>query len=298
MRLHRLIGWVLATAWLAPQAAGQGVDLKAGWSLNWSAQAPNKVEFRGLPNLDREGGGPQGMMYPAPSAAGFLVAVLTHAVVNEAVRQKQRDNVQAQADQVLNDYRLQIEGMDREGLLERVRADVRRSGFEPGAWLREAGQEAGWSVDVHPIYWMTQDRQALILDAAFSIRERGKMPAVRQLNLRAVSSPKVAGEALDHWKQDLALTAQAAALMGEVVQTLAAELAGQWTQTQAPQRTHRYLEGGQQRIERAELVQKRCGRALLRNLSGDLLWVPLVSVEDEPPCASGAASATEAKPVA
>jgi hypothetical protein len=47
-------------------------------------------------------------------------------------------------------------------------------------------------------------------------------------------------------------------------------------------RTYRYLQGGVERSERAQQVAGNCSRAVLRNLRGWLLSVPLRPAGDAP----------------
>jgi hypothetical protein len=55
---------------------------------------------------------------------------------------------------------------------------------------------------------------------------------------------------------------------------------------ESPHRTFRYPEGGVEKMERAQLVEAHCGRALLRTLRGWLMSVP-VKVEGESACSGG-----------
>ena len=53
---------------------------------------------------------------------------------------------------------------------------------------------------------------------------------------------------------------------------------------ETPFRTHRYLMGSDEKMERSQLVASACNRSVLRTLRGSLLSVPVRPVADQPPC--------------
>ncbi|MBH9579023.1 hypothetical protein [Inhella proteolytica] len=269
---------LLGLAHAAPEPV-QSWPLEAGWRLKWSDKLEPRIPFRGLVNRDAEGSGPGAMMYPAPSAAGFLVAILTHAAINESVQSSQRAKAQLQADKVLDDYRGVLDALTPERLMERTRSRIKDMPDPLFASLREATEDTAWTLELLPLFSMTQDKRALILDAAVQVRGRGTETRRRQLGMRVVSSPLSEADVGKAWLDDegQALHAQAANLLAEAVQTLAQELSGHWADPTVPQRTLRFPEGGRERIERAQLLKRDCRRALLRTLKGELLSVPVGS---------------------
>jgi hypothetical protein len=97
-----------------------------------------------------------------------------------------------------------------------------------------------------------------------------------------VSTPhKIQGQDLAaHWGDDEART-----LKAESAQLMALSLAIALAQSDAPVapagtasapfRTVRYLQGKKELFERAQVLDEHCGRALIRNLRGWLMSVPL-----------------------
>ena len=92
--------------------------------------------------------------------------------------------------------------------------------------------------------------------------------------MRVVSSPHDAADARAHWSADDArrLKAHAAAMLAHGLQ-LALRHGGP-ANTDAPMRTHRYLQGSVERSERSQLLAGDCARVVLRTLRGGLLSVP------------------------
>jgi hypothetical protein len=51
----------------------------------------------------------------------------------------------------------------------------------------------------------------------------------------------------------------------------------------APHRTVRYRLGGEERMERAQVLSERCDRLLIRNLRGWLMSVPVQCAQETAP---------------
>jgi hypothetical protein len=142
----------------------------------------------------------------------------------------------------------------------------------------------GPAVETAPVFTLAQDESVLVLDAAVKLTpEPGALPV--ETVVRVVSSPHSAADARTHWAADEArqLKATAAAMLAHAVQTALRHGAPVNTAGEPlPMRTYRYLQGGVERSERAQQVAGNCSRAVLRNLRGWLLSVPLRPAGDAP----------------
>lgn len=261
-----------------------------GWSIR--VPAVDRVVFRGVVNHDAAGMGAGAMLYPAPSAAGFLAAIITHGLLNESAKQAQKDRIQAEADAVLKPYESVLAGFTNERLM---REALPRTSLAERWRLLEPGdaRASEWLVETAPVFSMSRDQRGLVLDNAVRVfAPDTDTPAYAQ-TVRVVAHP-VATPAEAAWLDDggRRLTAESAALLAESLDILLADAraAAERRDGSEParlQRTFRYPEGGLERMERGELVEERCRRVLLRTLRGWLMSVPAASGEG--PCEPTAA---------
>jgi hypothetical protein len=299
MRARARLGSLLLALALpaAAVAQAQAADAPApwvpeasqGWSLVWPA-GQTKVVFKGVVDLDGAGLGSGGMLYPAPNVAGLVVAILAHAALNEGMKNSQKAALQVEADKVLADYAAVIDGFAPEDLLRRVTA-------VGGGWpagLRAHDGSALWEIELQPLFRMAQDRRALIVDTVVTVRERGAAQAMRVSTARVVSNPLAAEGAAETWStlDGHMLKDQSARLLAQALVLSFTDLSGRWNAS-TPQRTVRFMEGGQERIERAQVIDWQCGRAVVRTLRGDLMEVPLRAGDSAAQSACAAAAATE-----
>jgi hypothetical protein len=270
MRLSRLwaIGLLTAAALLPTARAGDEL------ALRWSSEAGAKPTFRGVLNKDAAGMGAGGMMYPAPGLVGLFAAVLTHAAVSSSAQSAEMRKLQATADEVLTPYAAVLESFAVDELLAQTRASLTPQGLavRPG-WVNA-------NLELTPVFLMTQDRRALLLDVVAQFND-GTTGRPRQLGMRVVSDPRaLPADGHDDWastegtlkKVCIDLLARAVRHMLESVDP------DRPTPAASVERTVRFFEGGAQRMERSKVLEQRCGRALLQTLSGTLMSVPLSTV--------------------
>ncbi|WP_457389840.1 hypothetical protein [Roseateles sp. P5_E1] len=282
---------LILAAMLLP--CGVGAQARGdSWALGWDSLARPGVEFRGV--LDRDGAGVNTgqMMYPAPNAAGLLVAILTHAAVNEGVQRAQANKLQQRADLVVAPYQGIVALMTPEGLMTQAR------GFLSGAATPMA--EARWRLELVPAFWMTQDSRALIVQAEAGWRDASVPNPQRRAAVTVVSDPLLEENAVEAWssKEGELLVRRTAQLLAMAAEALAGDLPPN-AADEGRHRTVRYLEGRRERMERAQVLQQRCGRALLRTLTGELKSVPLSNPpEAEAGCPAAVPAPPRAAPVA
>lgn len=256
-----------------PDAARRIADSLASRAVAWrAAPVADRPVFRGVVSYDSAGGGTGQMLYPAPGVAGLLVAVLTHAAINESVRSAETKRIEDAADEVLQPFTPVIEKLTWQELQQSALARL-----DVGAARRlvPAGESAAdaWVIDAQPVFRMTQDRRALVAEAVVRVFDADAQAPVAERAVRVVSPSVTAQEAEAYWRADagMRLHETSAALAAEAIRAALLDIQAAPDQ---PQRTVRFREGTVDRFERAMPVDERCGRVVLRTLRGGVMSVP------------------------
>lgn len=260
-----------AQAPVPPPSVSWRVSEADGWALEWPATQP-RISYLGVVSLDGPGPGSQGaMLYVAPNLGGFIVAVLAHAAVNEAAKSAQRAAIQNTANKVLADYEGIIDAFEPADLMKRTGLAL-----EATAFARPSPGRVRWTLEVLPVFRMTQDRRALMVDNVLTVRDDAGGQATRRSAVRVVGLPVPAEAVSAAWSDSNGepLKQQSALLLAQAIELSMFELEGRWNQD-AAFRTIRFPEGGDERIERAQPLLEHCGRAVIRTLRGELMGVPL-----------------------
>jgi hypothetical protein len=261
------------------------------WGLGQST-AGRSPDFRGLASQDRAAGSVGGMLYPAPSAAGLLVAILTHAAISESVKSANRTAVQKEADAVLLPYKPVLDVWSMDDLMLRTRTHLKAS-QAPMIDLFSDGESmpAAWLIESVPVFYITADHRAVIVDAEVSARRSDLAQVEHKALVRVVGTPTQEADAQASWSaQDgERLRAESTKLHAAAISLAMQDMLGLRADAGARQRTIRYHHGGEEIIERAQLLERQCKRLVIRSLRGDLLSVPLSdsmadSVEETKPC--------------
>lgn len=249
---------------------------------DWLVRTPaeEKVGYRGVVSFDGAGLGGTGMMYPAPSLIGFFAAVVTHGVISSSMQDSKKSKIQAEADKVLVLYQPTLDTITHRELLLQGLAKARRGASKKPVQAGEA-IGASWVIETAPIFSVTQDERALVIDNAITIRAPDAPDAVLYQNVvRVVSQPRPPADAasplLAFWtaNEGRMLKQESADLFAQSLDAVLVELAKGPEASPAPHRTVRYLEGGLEKIERASLAEERCDRLVLKTLRGWLMSVP------------------------
>jgi hypothetical protein len=268
---------VVALAALVAAAAANGAAPTEDWGVRIPADEP--VVYRGVANFD--GAGMQGgnMLYPAIGVGGFLAAVITHGVIVESVKGKEKSRLQEEADLVLQPYRAQLQDFRYPELLklalERLPSPERKRA------LLAAEPHAGWVVTTAPTYSMTPDQRALVLDNVVSFLPPGEAATpAHTVAVRVISTP-VQGEVEAAWNAAAAagtqLKEESARMLAQSLAIAAREARRGTGDSEVAFRSVRYRQGDAEKIERAQVVENACERVIVRTLRGGLLSVPLSS---------------------
>lgn len=258
----------------AADAVDRWHDLSVPARCAWRAADPDaRVAFRGVVRYDGAGSGPQGMLYPAPNAVGLLAAILTHAAINKGVRSAEIERIEAAAQQVVLPLQPALDAVRlraiQEAALQRLpeNQDVR---FDDGA-----GGERPWTLEVAPVFLVSADRRALLLDAVVTVRDASTQAVVTERAVRVVSPALRGAEPVDVWLAGgpEAATSLAASLLAEALRTVLED--ARIVPPPTAQRTVRYAEGTLTTAERGVVLAERCGRTVLRTLRDALMSVPV-----------------------
>jgi hypothetical protein len=244
----------------------------------WSLRLPKEeaVTFRGVVNFDSAGAGGGAMLYPAAGAGGFIAAVITHGLLVESAKNTQRKALQDDADKVLLPYRAVLDGIKHPELMRKA---VDRSAFASGGKLLGASEPGGtaWVLESAPAYGMTQDERALVLDNSVMIYrgEEGSSSAYQAV-IRVVSQPRTKKDPQAFWNgnEGLALKEEIISLLAHSLGLALHDARAAGASDPAVFKTVRYREGAAGKMERAQLIARRCSRDVIRTLRGWLMSVP------------------------
>jgi hypothetical protein len=227
-------------------------------------------------SFDQAGLGTASLLYPAPNAGGFLAALLTHGFLLEGSKNAQLEKIQQSANRVLAPYQAVISTFEHRDLMKR--------GLEKIAWggtkmLIEFSEkpDTGLIVESVPLFSMTQDQTAIVLDNAIAIHGANAPATSAYKNIfRIVSEPQKRTDLVTYWTANDGenLKSESASLLAESLELAFRDLDGEPAAGIKPHRTVRYFEGTAEKMERGQIVSETCNRIVLRNLRGWLMAVP------------------------
>ncbi len=285
-RLACFIGGVIAPMVFIPcvkaangaEPAGQTTPQPMGKDSNWSLRLPkdDKVVYRGVVSFDGAGAGSAQIMYPAPNAVGMLAAVLTHGAIVGSMRDSQKDKLQEAADKVLLPYQSILGTYKHQELMRRGLEKTLTGGSKK---LVQSSEKPGadWFVESAPVFSITQDQTAIILDNSISIyAPNAPSAAAYQNTVRVVSLAKDGTDLASFWtaSDGEKLKEESASLLAESLDIVLSEMTRGPSKGNSPYKTVRYFEGTTEKMERGQLISERCGRALIKTLRDGLMSVP------------------------
>jgi hypothetical protein len=259
--------------------------------VNWYLSLPTdgKVAYRGVVAFDQVGAGSGAMLYPAPNVVGLLAAVITHGVLVESAKSEQREKLQTEANKVLLPYQDALDHFDARDLMQRAlkRADI-RSRVKPIEQADDPGQNG--MLKSTPVFSLTQDQKAIILDIAIGIQTPGAAETTGyQKSIRVVSAVKEVDDPFAYWNSNNGerLKDESAQLVAESIDIALNDVNSGSIEVSSPYRTVRFREGTAEKIERAQVLSAHCERMLIRTLRGQLMSVPASRVAGSAPLADG-----------
>lgn len=132
-------------------------------------------------------------------------------------------------------------------------------------------------VESTPVFSLTQDQSAIVLENIISIYYRAAPTAVYQNIIKVVSQAKAETDLVNFWtaNQGEKLKEESTRLFADSLDIALNDMASDAAKDGNPQKTFRYLEGRAEKMERGQLVSERCGRAVIKTLRGGLMSIPL-----------------------
>ncbi len=234
------------------------------------------VVYRGVVSFDKAGLGQGAMLYPVPGAAGLLAAIITHGLISESAKNSQKEKIQLEADKVLEPYKdllatFKYKDLMAQGLDKAVKPLNKR------VIENAATAQSEWLVVSAPIFFMTQDRRAIVMDNTIAIYAKDAYSVPKYQNtIRVVSHAKEESEAAEFWadQQGEKLKAESVVLFTQSLDIAMNEAESDTSKNNPAYKTVRYFEGGQEKMERAQLMKEGCKRNVIKTLRGGLMSVP------------------------
>ncbi|MCW5620912.1 MAG: hypothetical protein KIS79_07405 [Burkholderiales bacterium] len=240
------------------------------------------VAFRGaLDQASAASHAGAGMLYPAPDPLSFLVAVGTHAALVSTDQNRRLGQQQEAANQVLAPYRSVLDQIGHGDLL---RAATEHTAYPRSTRIIEPDEvdKASWIVETLPVFAMTQDQSAFVLDNAIRVFKPGnsKQPAYQNM-VRVVSIPAEGSDPQAAWTASDGARLKAAA-QRQFSRSLELAIMDVTTDLVSPQahKTLRYVLGTVEKMERGQVLQDDCGEIVLRTLRGWVMSVPKSATPD------------------
>lgn len=235
----------------------------------------DRLEFHGMHNLDKAGGGTMQMLYAAPSFAAMLVEVATHGVLAASSNSAAKRKLQEQADEVLKPYRELLDGIRPDEMVAAAARLLRRHGIELSAGPAQAAAPAG-ALRFAPVFQLSQDQRAFAVEGPMEVPPLDAAGTPYRNLVRVVGQPLSGDEPARQWQDHdgTGLRRELSALLAEAVEAAVADARRGSTPEVDSQRTFRYPEGGSDHYERGTLIAADCERIRLRNLRGALFSVP------------------------
>jgi hypothetical protein len=235
-----------------------------------------RLIFRGVVSFDKAGQNSNGMLYPAPNAIGFLAGVFTHGLLVESSKNSQKDKIQEAANKVLLQYQPVIETFQYRDFMRQALARIKRNtNVKLIARSDNPGNEL--VIETTPIFGLTQDQKAIVLDNDINIYRFGEAPESGfRKTIRIVSRAREEDMPEPFWTDNNGeqLKDTSTFLLAESFEIALLDATGSMPNESAVQKTIRYREGSIEKFERAQVVMHLCDRMLIRTLRGDLMSIP------------------------
>jgi hypothetical protein len=247
-----------------------------------STLATGKVVVGGVVNNDTAPSPSAGMVY-GPGAVGFVASIFFQNLATSGSRNSHNNKLQEEADKVIAPYSKSLDKFEYTELMEqslKLMSSNNRITKDPSSI------ENDWRVSVMPSFRMTQDQSALMVENVVSLYKNANKTEEKpdfSATVRVWSTPESATDTVSLWVEN----------NGEKLKNLAASLTTQsieiaineWTQKEKREQpaytSVRYLQGSIVSIERAQILDTRCDRLLIRNLRNVLVSVPQVTIASQ-----------------
>ena len=236
------------------------------------------VTFVGVIDTERGSAG-RPILYPAFGLVGFVAAVITHGVLISATENAQIKSQRDKANLILLPFKDILSEYKHQELMKSSLIKMRDQSGTKFLKSVEDATTSDLAIESVPIFSMTQDKSALVLDNVVSIKGLNATTTY-QNTVRVVSAVKSAEDFDKFWSRD-----DGRELKEESSRLYAASIEIALDDFSVPikegtiQKTIRYMEGNYEKFERGELIKTECNQVLIKNLRGNLYSVPLKNKE-------------------
>lgn len=160
------------------------------------------VAYRGAVSFDTAAGPSAQILYPAVGGiAGFVAALATHGALVEAAKSEAKAKLLQDADKVLDPYKDVLAGFTNKELAQRSLSGL--GGVRVNGLIEPNDTGEGWILESLPVFSMTQDRSALVLEHQVSLYAAHAPGAVRYQNVvKVVSDIHDAPDLQTFWSMD------------------------------------------------------------------------------------------------
>lgn len=246
----------------------------------WSLRLPEieKVTFQGVVSFDGTGAGQGTVMYPAPNIGGLVAALITHGVLNESIKNNQKNALVEAANEVLLPYHSVLDSYThKELMLDGISKTTMTSGrkrlvdhsVKPGSEL---------FIESTPVFSITQDQRAIVLENSITIYAPGQpSTTLFQKSVKAISHALNSEDPVSFWiaEDGKKLKEEAASLFAESLDIALGNIQAASNQNNSPFKTFRYYEGNTEKMERGQLISEYCNRMVIMTLRGWPMSIPV-----------------------
>lgn len=265
--------------------------VQAAHAQGWALRLPkdNAVIYRGAIDVEKISSVKSGQMLYGPGPALALGMLAGHAAFIDSRKDAQMLKMQEDADRVLSPFRESINGFTYRELMQRA---LDKTAKPANTKLLEFSKEwdKGDLLESAPVFIMTQDRKALVLQNVVVMSRPGTATAPYQIIVKVVSHAKDEIDLDTFWgaNHGANLKEESARLLAHSLELAIRVGTRERSHDKTPDKTYRYSEGETKKMERARLVEEYCDRIVVENLRGWLISFPAprgaVSTAGDAPC--------------
>lgn len=246
---------------------------------NCSVRLPEeeKVFYQGVVSFDQAGAPSESVLYPADNVVVALATVITHGILVETFKNSKKNKLQKAADNVLLPYQAVLSNYNHKELMQRGLEKMSMGGSKKLVKYSEKPM-GDWVIESTPVFSITQDQSAIILDNVIAIYVPDAQAAAAYQNIvRVVSQAKDGTDLSSFWtaNQGKMLKEESASLFAQSLDIALNDIAIGLTKADNAFKTFRYLEGNTEKMERGQLISERCDRMVIKTLRGWLMSIPV-----------------------
>ncbi len=232
------------------------------------------------------------MLYPGATGEMFLASIITHAVLEKSMGNSAKSKLAEQSNKVLIPYASVLDNFSTKSLLQDSRAlihlddrfDVIDGKTSSASSVVKDDQQSKqpWVVRSKPVYFMTQDEQAVILKNVIEIYSNKKQKKPIYTNIAEVISSGHAAskDASSYWLEGNPprLRRESIELFSESIEIAVTDLLSKLSDSPDKEITFKLDQGGKTVYERGYFVAKNENRTTIRTLRGWLKSMPSESL--------------------